>query len=256
VGEGRVHLRLAADQPSALVAVRLNNVHPDGTVERLSFGFLNLAHRHSHAKPAALKPGEFYDVDVKLKGVAQSVPAGNRLRIAVSTCYWPMVWPSPQAATLTVDPAASFVELPVLESEKGFNTVEFAPVEYATPLKMTTRVSGDESREAIHRIDDSTTRFVVTRDDGSVVIDDIGTEVSYTKKKSFSVGRDDPLASVAELECSAHYRRGAWDARLETETRLSCDKTHFYLSGKVRAFDKGKKIAERIFEHTVKRDYI
>ena len=256
IGEGSVRLRLAADKPRAFVAVRLNNVHPDGTVERLSFGFLNLAHRRSHVKPAALKPGEFYDVDVKLKGVAQSVPAGHRLRIAVSTCYWPMIWPSPQSATLTVDPAGSFVNLPVLESEKGFMPVGFAPVEYATPLKLTTRATGNESREAIHTIDDSTTRFVVTRDDGSVVIDDIGTEVSYTKKKSFTVGRDDPLASVAELECSAHYRRGAWDARLETETRLSCDETHFYLSGKVRAFDKGRKFAERSFEHSIKRDYI
>ena len=191
-----------------------------------------------------------------MKGVAQTIPAGHRLRIAVSTSYWPMIWPSPRAATLTVDPAGSHVDLPVLHSEKEFVPVEFAPVEYATPLKMTTRATGSESREAIHRIDDSTTRFVVTRDDGSVVIDDIGTEVSYTKCKSFTVGRDDPLASVAEVECSAHYRRGKWDARLETETRLTCDATYFYLSGKVRAFDKGRKFAERAFEHRIKRDHI
>ncbi|NQV43389.1 MAG: CocE/NonD family hydrolase, partial [Rhodospirillales bacterium] len=166
VGEGSVKLRVASDKPQALVAVRVNGVHPDGTVERISYGLLNLTHRDSHARPSRLKPGVFYDVTVKLKGIAQTVPVGHRLRIAISTSYWPMAWPSPDPATLTIDPAGSHANLPVLRSEKGFKPVKFDPVEYATPLKMTATETGDESRELIHTIDNQTSRFVVTRDDG------------------------------------------------------------------------------------------
>lgn len=254
VGEGRVHLRVASDKPQALVAVRLNNVHPDGTVERVSYGLLNLAHWESHAKPSSLKRGVFYDVEVKLKGIAQTIPAGHRLRIAISTSYWPMVWPSPDPATLTIDPAGSNVNLPVLRSEKGFKRVKFAPVEYASSLKITPTGPGNESREIIHSIDNQTTRFVVTRDDGSHIIDDIGTEVAYTKQKTFTVGRNDPLASSADVICSVHYKRGTWDARVETATCMTADKTHFHLTGTVRALDRGKPFMERTFKQSIKRD--
>ncbi len=254
VGEGSVHLRVASDKPQALVAVRLNNVHPDGAVERVSYGLLNLAHRESHARPSRLKRGEFYDVEVKLKGVAQSIPAGHRLRIAISTSYWPMVWPSPEPATLTIDPAGSNVTMPVLRSEKNFKRVKFAPVEYASALKTTSTAPENESREIVHSIDDQISRFEVTRDDGSHIIDDIGTEVAYTKLQNFTVGWNDPLASSTALTCSMHYKRGAWDARVETETRMTSDKTYFYLTGTVRAFDRGKPFMERTFKHSIKRD--
>ncbi len=256
VGEGSVVLRIASDKPQALVAVRLNDVHPDGSVERVAYGLLNLTHRESHAKPSRLKRGAFYDVEVKLTGIAQNIPAGHRLRISISTSYWPMVWPSPEPVTLTIDPAGSFVNLPVLRSEKGFKRVQFAAVEYATPLELTVTGSGSESREIIHTIDDQTSRFVVTRDDGRCVIDDIGTEVAYTKQKIFTVGRDDPLASAADVTCSAHFRRGTWDARVETETHLTADKKNFYLSGTVTAIDRGKPFMQRKFNHSFKRDYL
>jgi putative CocE/NonD family hydrolase len=256
VGEGSVVLRVASDKPQALVAVRLNDVHPDGSVERVAYGLLNLTHRQSHAKPSRLKRGVFYDVEVKLTGIAQNIPAGHRLRIAISSSYWPMVWPSAEPVTLTIDPVGSFVNLPVLRSEKSFVRVQFAPVEYAAPLALTVTGGGSESREIIHTIDDQTSRFVVTRDDGRCVIDDIGTEVAYTKQKIFTVGRDDPLASRADVTCTVHYKRDAWDARVETETHLTADKKHFYLSGTVTAIDKGKPFIQRKFNHSFNRDYL
>ena len=50
-GRPVVRLRISADQARALVAVRLNALHPDGTSERLSYGILNLCHRDSHEHP-------------------------------------------------------------------------------------------------------------------------------------------------------------------------------------------------------------
>jgi len=254
IGEGNVRLRVASDKPQAFVAVRLNTVHPDGTVERISYGLLNLSHRNGNENPSRVKRGQFYDVSVKLKGIAQSIPKGHRLRIAISTSYWPMVWPSPDTPTLTIDPAGSCVCLPALKSEKDFKRVRFAPVEYAKPLSLTVTETGEESRKVIHNIDDQTTRFIVSRDDGSVIIDDIGTEVSYTKQKAFTVGRDDPLTSAADVTCSAHYKRGTWDARTETETQLTSDKTHFHLKGVLRTYVNGKPFIERSFNQSLKRD--
>ncbi len=254
VGESLVRLRIASNQTQAFVAVRLNNIHPDGTSERISYGLLNLSHRNGNAKPSKLKAGVFYDVDVKLKGIAQTIPEGNSLRIAISTSYWPMIWPSPITPKLTIDPSGCYAKLPILQSENKFSNVKFAPVEYASPLKTTVTGTGEESREVIHTIDNQTSHFVVTRNDGSLVIDDIGTEVSYTKKKVFTVGRTDPLKSAADVTCTAQFKRGQWNARTETETQLTSDKKFFHLKGTVRAFDNEKPFAEHSFKASVKRD--
>ncbi len=91
-------------------------------------------------------------MQVQLKGCAQVVPAGHRLRIAVSTSYWPMVWPSPKPARVTVDPSGSSLELPLLKNETGFRKVKFAPVQYASPLKTTVTAPDQDGRWAIHDI--------------------------------------------------------------------------------------------------------
>ncbi len=45
-------------------------------------------------------PGQRYVVDVQLNAIGYQVPAGHRLRLAVSPTYWPWAWPSPEPVTL------------------------------------------------------------------------------------------------------------------------------------------------------------
>ena len=254
VGEGRVRLYVSSDAPQALIAVRLNNIHPDGAVERISYGVLNLSHRESDENPDTLTPNKFYEVTVKLKGIAQVIPEGHRLRIAVSTSYWPLIWPSPTPTVITIDPSRSNVNLPILQDEDDFHSTKFLPAEHAKSLKITVKKVGKESRTFTQKFDDLSTKFVVKRDDGSYVIDDIGTEISFTKEKILSIKRDDPLSAAMEFNCTAHYRRDDWDARVETTTHMTCDKTHFYFSGSMKAFSKGELFASRKFNQEIERD--
>src|SRR5262249_20652709 len=107
LGAPRVMLDLAVDRPWAFLAVRLNEVAPDGASTRISFGLLNLTHRESHETPEALQPGERYRVAVQLNDIAHAFAAGNRIRVAISTTYWPLIWPSPEPVTLNVFTGAS-----------------------------------------------------------------------------------------------------------------------------------------------------
>ena len=95
-------LELAVDRPVALVAARLSDVAPDGAATRVSYGLLNLTHRESHEHPTALEPGRRYRVRLQLNDVAQAFPAGHRIRLALSTAYWPIAWPAPEPVTLTL----------------------------------------------------------------------------------------------------------------------------------------------------------
>ncbi len=114
LGFPSVRLVVASDRPSALVAVRLCDLWPDGASTLVTRGLLNLAHRVSGEEPSPLEPGRRYGVEVRLSAIAYAVPAGHRLRLAVSPTYWPWAWPSPEPVTLTVVAGpGSFLDLPL-----------------------------------------------------------------------------------------------------------------------------------------------
>ena len=72
----------------------------------MSFGVLNLTHRDGHADPRPMIPGErTTDPRPAQRHGAMRFLPGHRIRVALSTDYWPMVWPSPEPVTVTVDPA-------------------------------------------------------------------------------------------------------------------------------------------------------
>ena len=105
---------MSADRPQAHLTARLCDVAPDGTSALITYGPLNLTHRDSHEHPTALEPGRFYEITLKLNDIARRIPKGHRLRIALATAHWPIVWPAPEDATLSIssdgkpiDPAAA-----------------------------------------------------------------------------------------------------------------------------------------------------
>ena len=111
LGAPVVTLDVAADRPVANLVVRLCDVHPDKASLRVSYGMLNLAHRDGHETPAPLVPGRRYQVRIQLNDAGVVFPAGHRIRVAISTTYWPMIWPTPEKATVTV--FGGILELPV-----------------------------------------------------------------------------------------------------------------------------------------------
>ena len=84
LGIPRAHLAVSADQPQALLAVRLCDVAPDGTSTLVTRGVLNLTHRESHESPAPLVPGETVAVRSSSTRSRHSFPPGHRIRLAVS----------------------------------------------------------------------------------------------------------------------------------------------------------------------------
>ena len=97
LGFPELRLELSADRPSALVAVRLCGVAPDGASLLVTRGLLNLTHRDGQDRADPLEPGSRYELAVCLDAIAHSFPAGQRLRVGISSAYWPWAWPSPRA---------------------------------------------------------------------------------------------------------------------------------------------------------------
>jgi uncharacterized protein len=254
MGEGQVQLRIAADRPQALVAVRLCDLAEDGTSALITYGLLNLSHRQSHESPSPLVPGKFYNVLVTLKPIAQVVPKGHCLRLAISSAYWPMAWPSPEPVTLKLDRAKSWIDLPIIARPAGTSRVSFEEAEHAKPGSIRIIQPGRESRQILQNVESQTTIFQVESDDGRYIIDDIETEIASYRHKEYSIQRDTPATARTRIACHQEYRRGSWNPKVDTEVSVTSDGTHFHIRGTVRAFEGETPFASRDFAQSIPRD--
>lgn len=256
VGRPRVAIRLASDRPGALVVARLNGVHPDGTSERLAYGVLNLCHHRSDEHPRALVSGDPVEAEIELTPLAQTVPPGHRLRLAVSTTLWPMLWPSPERATLTLEEADCSLLLPIADELRPLPDDVFGPPQDAVAGPVTIVRPGAERRWSTYDLDERRTEFVASRDDGVYVLDDIGTEQSFTRLRTHSIVDDDPTSARVTVSSRATYRRGDWDVRVETDLEMSCTSDTFVLTARLAGYEHDHLVAERRIDREIPRRHV
>ena len=230
LGAPVVTLDVAADGPLANLAVRLCDVRPDATSLRVSFGILNLAHRDGHESPAPLVPGQRYQIRIQMNDAGAVFPAGHRIRVALSTTYWPMIWPSPDRAAVTV--FGGFLELPVRAPAAADALLPPLPEPETAPPEPTTEVR-----------------------EGVVRIDRLGLEMSTEGSFNSHVGDDDPLSATVEMRQSQAISRGSWRIRIETEMRMSCNHDAFLLHAAMRAFEADVEVCRRGWDCRVPRHF-
>ncbi len=254
-------LELTVDKPSALLAVRLNDVAPDGASTRVTYGLFNLTHRESHEYPTPLEPGKRYAVRVQLNDIAHAFPAGHRLRLAISTCYWPVAWPSPEPATLTLHAGASVLNLPVRPSRAEddalppFARVETAPSDVESALGVRT------ARRSVERDDARLeTIYTIASDEGDnltcVRVEPIQLDIAQRSLKRYIIRDDDPLSAQAEVEHITMLRRNDWSTRIETHTRLTSSSDVFRLHATLDAYEQGTRIFSKRWDRSVPRDLV
>ena len=252
LGAPVVTLRIASNKPVAQIAVRLNDVAPDGASTRVTYGVLNLTHRTGHTRPRALKPGTTYTVRVQLNDVAHAFPAGHRIRLALSTCYWPLVWPAPEKATLTLSTGNSTLDLPVrAPREEDAALPAFPEAEKAPTVPVTQLQSGRFERDLKRSLVSGEVASTLFCEggffgvDGTYVIDPISTEVAHVLNRSYTIHDDDPLCAGAIFDQSIALSRGDWKTRVDIRTRQWSTATHIHHEGEVEAWHGEEKISSR-----------
>jgi len=260
LGRAIVTLRLAADRPLALVAVRLDDVSPDGVSELVAQQVLNLAHRGSHEDPEPLEPGREYTVGVELDAIAHAFPPGHRLRVAISPTYWPLAWPSPEPVTLSIVAGLSTLDLPVRRPRAAdADLPPFAAPETPPGLGETTVGGEPGSRSYVHDLaDDSLTwdyHYVVG---GNVVLPN-GWEDEEWNRVSYFIREGDPLSAAVRVRIESVHRRGPQGRfHITSEGQMTCDTTTFFVEDAVEVCEgedgDERRVFSRTWRHEVRRD--
>ena len=254
-------LELAADRRSGLVAVRLNDLAPDGASTRVSYGLLNLTHRDSHEHPEPLEPGRRYRVRVQLNDIAHAFPAGHRIRLAISTSYWPMAWPAPEPTTLSLFTGASQLELPERPPQPVDARLRpFEPPTVQTPDS--DEELGEIERKVIRDVAAGSIEYLVASGfdaDGWIALrrlESIDLAYGHAIRQRFWIQDDDPLAARAELRHSLITQRGDWSVRIETSACLTANRERFRLEATLEAFEGEQQVFSRRWDRAVPRDLV
>lgn len=251
LGRAEAVLSFSVDKPTAQLCLRLCDVSPEGESARISYRAINLCHHAGHDAPELLEPGRRYTVRVPLNACGWRIAAGHRLRLAISTGYWPVIWPSAEAATVTLNLAECSLTLPRLASATdidGPSPPRHFPTRDAETLRKpdsrTERRVADDGTLTLETVDD----FGETRDAAH------GWQESATVSQRFAIHPDDPLSADHWSQWEYRFTRDAWSVRIVTENHMTASKDTFHLWRKTTAWDGETLVAERELCEDVPRD--
>ena len=256
LGAPIAELTLSADHPVAMVAIRLSDVLPDDQATRVTYGLLNLTHRDGSHSPTPLAPGRSYRVRVKLNDIAQHFPAGHRLRLSLSTSYWPLAWPSPEPVRLRIELADSRLVLPVRSPRSQDADIVFATPEGAPSTTKTQLTTPHHNWRVIRDLATDESTLEVINDDGTVYFPDLDLALQRKALEWYSY-RGAELDSVrGETLWERGLKRGEWSVRTVSRTLLTSTASHFLIHAQLDAFEGERRVFAGTWTREIERDLI
>ena len=256
LGNARVELELESDRPVAQLAARLCDVSPNGTSLLVTRGVLNLTHRNSHEHPEPLEPGQRTRVVVELDAIAQAIPAGHRLRLALSPAYWPWLWPAPEPVTLAVHTTPSSLTLPVRPPRAEDDDLRpFEEPETAPPLEVET-VQPDPGGRFMTR-DFARGRAELVFDwaaGGRYRLVDAGLTAGYGATTVYSIDPADPRSAEVRCVMNTELGREGWSTRAVVTAVMSSDADSFRVRTELEAFEDGECVRRREWSLETQRE--
>ena len=240
-----LRLNLASDRPLANLAVRLCHVHPDGASTRITYGVLNLA-RHLDR---ALVPDQREAIRIDLDHIAYKVPAGHRIRVSISNAYWPLVWPAPEAGTLTLFAGSLSLEDTYSTESWAFPEPDMAPPWHTQELRPERHIRRQETDMVT-----GTVSLVIEDDFGKFRDMDHGLINGSIARERWDIHPDDPLSARGTCHWTDEIERDGIALRTEAKCEMWSDATHFHLSATLEAFENETEVFSKSFDDSLPRD--
>jgi hypothetical protein len=253
-GFGELVLHWESSVPVATAVVRLSDVAPDGTPMQVAVGALNLTHRRSHTDPEPLEPGGITEVRVPLRATGHRFRAGHRLRLSVASSYWPVLWPSPEAAVHLIHrglPYPSRLVLPIVPAEApALEPPAFRPPP-PTPASI-----GRHSDEPVtwQVVEDRAAGTVTVRtsEGGETILPD-GTAISTSERLLLTASDSDPATARMWNECHYRLRQDGMTAEVQSEGDLRSTAQALLWDVSLRVTLDGEAFFERTWSERVPR---
>jgi hypothetical protein len=255
VPEVVLHLRVSA--PVASAVVRLSDVAPDGTSAQVSAGILNLTHRRSHERPEPLVPDEIDEIRVRLRPAGYRFLTGHRIRVSVASAYWPVIWPSPDAAEFELHAGAatpSRLVLPVVPPAGGPGDRP-VPAFRTSPPELPGVGGEGVSDLPIWRIAEDVIDGTVTvtiHDGGEDILDD-GRRLYAAETLELTASEAKPAVATMAADVVYRWQEHAFSTEIRARSRQTSDHDAFDLSVDLEVELDGEPFFRRTWRESIPR---
>jgi predicted acyl esterase len=233
LGAPFVALELAVPVRGLAVA-RLCDVWPDGRSTRVSFG----------VRRGAFESGT---LTLAMNDTAYAFVPGHRIRLALSTSYWPMVWPEPGREPLSLELGHSTLELPVRPTDPADDQLASLGDPWRPPIE------ADRDSEPAYRRVVQASGVVNEIDSGEVRVRSTGTTFRTGARDVATIHDDDPLTARMESERRVELGFATGESvNVNGTLALTADASSYRLHGTLAA-THGSPVAMREFEHVIPR---
>ena len=252
LGETVLDLEVTCDAPVATLALRLNDVPPEGGVARVVCAVRNLA-LDDEGVPFGT-PERRRRCRIVFPGTAYRFRAGHRIRLALSASLWPQIWPSPDSAPVTIDAGKARLTLPQRTGDrKADASVRFPPPlepdgESATTLAAPS-ISRDIGRDAASgRLTSGWTntparvRFCAT-----------GVTFGSRTRCDHSIVPGDNNSGHSRVEHRLTFHRDDWFVTVTSIAELRSTPTMFLPRGRLEVTENGDTVLVRTWSSDIPR---
>jgi uncharacterized protein len=252
-------VNVAVSAPIATVVAWLSDVAPDGTSAQVSAGVLNLSHRDSDTNPTPLQPGQAYEIRVPLRAAGYRFKLGHRIRLSLTSNYWPVFWPSPLPCDLTLlrgGDTASRLILPVIPPAGGEGDI--AVPAFKTSPAGVAEVGGGSEEPPVWRIVDDViagTVVVEVREGGTTVLPD-GRELYAGEQLTMTASDADPAHASLETRVVYRWREHDFATEIVAEGTIASDAEAFLVDLDLRVTVDGADFFGRTWHELIPRDLV
>ncbi|MGI9319214.1 MAG: CocE/NonD family hydrolase [bacterium] len=253
---GQISLKVAfsSNQPVSTLVARLNDVPPEGPVARVAYGVRNLALNDGLNEPLAGGTEEVVSCHLDFHNTAYQFETGHRIRLALSSTYWPMIWPSPVSANIMLTLSEMELQLPLRTAITDDTAISFAdPVNPNTSASHVsvaepplTRSVGTETHSSRHSVAWHQPRRCIH-------FPDIDLNFETNSKARHTIEDKPPYKPSTDYEQELRYYREGWDIRIIGTARLCSTDTTYQLKGSVKVFENDQLIFERGWDPEIRR---
>lgn len=251
VGLPKLQFQGSSGAPLSQWVARLEDVRPDGTVAFVTGGALNGAQRESRTSPKEAVPGEFFLHKFDMHFTTWIFPKGHRIRLALTSGSFPMLWPVPVKAEnlVQVMAASSFLSLPTVPPDKK------------RPVIATGAIEARRTKPGASSIDEKSWSMIpeITREGSWVIASGKGEEsrkqgeltVKSGQTTEYKVNEDDP--SKASFTGTYFHEFPAF--KLSSRMEIESDATDFRILFR-RVLSEGDKVLrEKTWEKKIPRKF-
>lgn len=255
LGQPTVELALASDADCGQLNVRLCDVSSEGESALITYGTLNLALRDDPGVIDPPVPGEPLQIRLAMDLIGYRLPPGHRLRVALSSASFPLVWSPRKRADLTLLAGTPRLLLPI--SSAAHVDMPFEPPEAATPCRLETLRAGAPRRTISEDVGSGEVSVIVEDDMGDVRFLDHGLRVDQRAREVYTSHPEDATKTRADIQWTYRAGRdegeGQFSVVVDSRYELRCDETHFYLRASQTARDGERIVSDRQWSRTIPR---